>query len=82
MRAQLSEAARLSPEVVLLDVQLPGPDGFAVAERLAAAPDAPAIVLISSRDVTGYHRRLVRSPARGFIAKSELSAARLAELLA
>lgn len=52
-----------------------------MAERLAAAPSPPAVVLISSRDPAGYRRRLAGSPARGFIPKAELSAARLAELL-
>ncbi len=32
----LSEAARLSPDVVLLDVGLPGLDGFEVTSRLVA----------------------------------------------
>ena len=34
----IAEAERLRPEVVLLDIQLPDLDGFAVAERLAACP--------------------------------------------
>jgi DNA-binding NarL/FixJ family response regulator len=37
----LAAAARLRPEVVLLDIQLPGIDGFEVAARLAATPDPP-----------------------------------------
>jgi DNA-binding NarL/FixJ family response regulator len=72
---------RLRPDVVLLDVQLPGPDGFAVAERLAAAPDPPAVVLISSRGADAFRRRLASSPARGFIAKADLSGECLAALL-
>lgn len=35
----LAAVARLRPDVVLLDVQLPDVDGFAVADRLAADPD-------------------------------------------
>ena len=47
--AAVAAAQRLRPDVVLLDVQLPGIDGFAVAERLAAEAEPPAVVLISSR---------------------------------
>jgi DNA-binding NarL/FixJ family response regulator len=72
----------LRPAVVLLDVQLPGLDGIVVAERVAARPDPPAVVLISSRRAAVYGSRLTQAPARGFIAKSELSGAALAELLA
>ena len=71
----------LRPAIVLLDVQLPGADGLAVAEGIAAGPDPPAVVLISSRDATAYGPRLGQTPARGFIAKSELSGAALAGLL-
>jgi DNA-binding NarL/FixJ family response regulator len=76
------EAARgLRPDVVLLDVQLPGLDGFAVAERLAAGADPPTVVLISSRGADAYRRRLRASPARGFIAKAELSGECLSSVL-
>lgn len=77
----LAEAERLRPNVVLLDIQLPDRDGFAVTECLAAGTDPPAIVLISSRDRSAYSRRLAGSPARGFIAKSELTESALAALI-
>ena len=66
---------------MLLDIQLPDLDGFAVAERLAAGAQPPAVVLISGRDARTYGTRLAAAPARGFIAKRDLSGAALAALL-
>ncbi len=77
----LVAVGRLHPHVVLLDIQLPDIDGFEVADRLARAGDPPAVVLVSARAVSSYRRRLARSPARGFISKSELSGNALAALV-
>jgi DNA-binding NarL/FixJ family response regulator len=79
--AALEAARRLRPAIVLLDIQLPGLDGFAVADRLAGQPDPPAVVLISSRGAGTFRRRLASSPARGFLAKAELSGECLSSLL-
>jgi DNA-binding NarL/FixJ family response regulator len=73
--------ARLQPQIVLLDIQLPVLDGLSVAEQLAAGADPPAVVLISSRDAAAYGARLQRVPARGFIQKNELSGEAIAALL-
>jgi DNA-binding NarL/FixJ family response regulator len=81
-RDALTEAERLRPDVVLLDIQLPDIDGFTLANRLATTAAAPDVVLISSREATTYGARLTNSPARGFLAKRELSGAALARLLA
>jgi DNA-binding NarL/FixJ family response regulator len=78
----MSETARLRPDVVLLDIQLPGQDGFVVAERLAHCPHPPVVVLISSRDASTYGQRLAGTPARGFLPKRALSGAALAQLVA
>ena len=72
--------AVLRPEIVLLDIQLPDLDGLTVAEQLATVPDAPAVVLISSRDAAAYGARLQATPACGFIPKSGLSGEALAAL--
>lgn len=78
--AALEAVRQLGPDLVLLDVQLPGIDGFEVATRLQAAGATPTIVLTSSRDRADFGDALTESPARGFIAKGELSGTTLAEL--
>jgi DNA-binding NarL/FixJ family response regulator len=77
----LADIARLHPHIVILDIQLPGIDGFEVAERLAAGVDPPDVVLVSTRDVSSYRRRLAGSPVRGFIPKDELSGSALSALV-
>ena len=76
----LAAVADAAPDAVLLDVQLPDRDGFSVATALAAA-GGPAVVLVSSREAEDYGRRIESCGARGFIAKSRLSAAAFAALV-
>jgi DNA-binding NarL/FixJ family response regulator len=79
--AALAAVERLRPEVVLLDVQLPGADGFDVAAQLAAMMKPPQVVLISSREAAAYGERLEAAPAQGFLSKDDLSGASLAALI-
>jgi DNA-binding NarL/FixJ family response regulator len=74
-------ARDLSPDVVLLDVQLPDSTGFELVRLMAGEPGQPAVILISSRDASDYGRRIERSGARGFICKADLSAGALAAVL-
>ena len=77
----LRAVAELQPEIVLLDIQLPGLDGIQVAGQLAGGADPPAVVLVSSRDAAAYGPRLRGTAVRGFIPKSALSGEALAALV-
>jgi DNA-binding NarL/FixJ family response regulator len=77
----IAAALASPPEVMLLDVQLPDTDGFAVARRLCAERSDVAIVLTSTRDALDYGARLGNCGARGFVPKEALSGEALAVVL-
>jgi DNA-binding NarL/FixJ family response regulator len=77
----VERAVELRPDVVLVDVGLPGLDGFGVAVALAGLDDPPQVVLTSSRDRRDFEPLIRESPVRGFIAKERLSDTSLGELL-
>jgi DNA-binding NarL/FixJ family response regulator len=80
-RTGIAAVRNLHPDVVLLDVQLPDLDGFEVSERLTATEDAPVVVLVSSRDGSDFGPLVVKSGARGFVAKADLSGESISRLL-
>jgi len=75
--AGLVAADRLRPDIAIVDIGLPGLDGFGVAERLRSERLAVAIVLVSGRDRVDFGDRVEQSAADGFIAKADLSGERL-----
>jgi DNA-binding NarL/FixJ family response regulator len=77
----LSAARALHPQVVVLDIQLPDTDGFAVAAELTREPTGPAVVLMSSRDAADFGPLIAQSGALGFVPKEELTGAALKTLL-
>ncbi|MEU6716559.1 response regulator transcription factor [Nonomuraea sp. NPDC046802] len=49
-RQALEEVARERPDIIVLDVMMPGMDGFAVARRLREAGDSPLVLFLTAKD--------------------------------
>jgi CheY-like chemotaxis protein len=71
---QALEAVRgLRPDAVLLDVQLPDTDGFALARRLVDADHALRVLLTSTDPTLGPRAARSKGGAVAFVPKDELA---------
>ena len=61
--------AGLDPDLILLDISMPGLDGFGVLERIRAASDVPLLIL-TARTSELEKVRALRSGADDYVAKS------------
>jgi len=67
----IEEAARLRPDIILLDIQLPGLDGYAVARALRRNPalDAIPIVAVTSYAMPGDREKALEAGCTGYLEK-------------
>src|SRR5207247_10466550 len=76
----ITRAAELSPDLILLDLSMPGLDGLSALPRLReAAPTCEVVVLTASGEETNL-LAAIRGGAAGYLLKSE-PPARIVELL-
>jgi CheY-like chemotaxis protein len=77
----VAAAAELRPDAALVDIGLPDGDGLVLAQRLAALPWGPRIVLTSSDPDAGSATTSLRAGAVGFVAKADLADGSLRRML-
>ncbi|MEV1205624.1 response regulator [Microbispora rosea] len=65
----IGAAARLRPEVVLMDVRMPGMDGLTATGRLLRAAGPPKVVMVTTFDLDEYVHEALRLGAVGFLLK-------------
>jgi DNA-binding NarL/FixJ family response regulator len=63
-------AVRLKPDVVLMDLRMPGVDGLTAIDRITALPAPPRVVALTTFDLDEYVLRALRAGAVGFLLKS------------
>jgi DNA-binding NarL/FixJ family response regulator len=77
--------AELRPDVALIDIDLGGESGLELARQLREQPDqgaVPHLILISTHDEAEYADLIEASSAIGFLAKIDLSAATIRQMVA
>jgi DNA-binding response OmpR family regulator len=69
--SSVSEARKQQPDAIILDLGLPGGDGFVVIERLKRHPSLAVIpiIVVSARDVSGNKERAIKAGAKVYLQK-------------
>jgi DNA-binding NarL/FixJ family response regulator len=69
-------ASKLQPDVVLMDVRMPGTDGIEATARIRAAADSatPRVLILTTFDLDQYVYAALRAGASGFLLKDALAA--------
>jgi DNA-binding NarL/FixJ family response regulator len=67
--AALTSAERLAPDLVLMDVQMPGIDGLTATARLTAGPQPPKVLVLTTYHQDAYVFAALRAGASGFLLK-------------
>ena len=65
----IEQAAKLQPDVVLMDINMPDMDGITATERLSAQTPNAAVVMMSVQGEADYLRRSMLAGAREFLVK-------------
>jgi DNA-binding NarL/FixJ family response regulator len=68
--AAVEAVRRDRPDVVLMDLRMPGVDGLTAIERINLLPDPPVVVALTTFDADQYVLRALRGGAAGFLVKS------------
>src|SRR6185312_5055076 len=62
-------ARELRPDVVLMDIRMPGVDGLAATRRLLDGPDPPRVLVLTTFDLDEYVVEALRTGASGYLLK-------------
>ena len=68
--AGVEEVVRTRPDLVLMDLRMPGVDGLTAIERIGKMAEPPAVVVLTTFDADQYVLRALRAGAAGFLVKS------------
>lgn len=66
----LELARRLRPDVVIIDVDMPGMGGVEATRRISALPGKPRVIVISVHTRPPYPQRLLEAGAMGYLPKA------------
>lgn len=70
----LAMAEGLAPDVILMDLNMPGMDGVETTRRLKTRPGSAPVIAISFQSDGAFHSRCAAAGCDAFIAKADLAA--------
>src|SRR3990172_2805413 len=76
----LAQARALEPDIVLMDIELPGEDGVSAAQRLTTEMPAVTVVMLTVRDDSQTLFEAIQAGAQGYLVKNVRSRELLEQL--
>ena len=76
--AGIALVAELAPDLILMDIKMPGMDGLEATRTIVADDGEARVVVLSTYEATEYERLALEAGAVAFISKSEFGPDELA----
>jgi DNA-binding NarL/FixJ family response regulator len=70
-REAVAQALQLKPDVVVLDIGMPGLNGFEACEQIVCALPSTKVLILSMHETDAVFKRVLASGARGFLLKTD-----------
>jgi DNA-binding NarL/FixJ family response regulator len=74
-REALDQVDRMHPDLVLMDVGMPGMDGLEATRRIKCKAEPPQIIIVTLHDSAEYRSQAENAGADGFVSKQDFATA-------
>ncbi len=68
----VAAAAQTAPDLILMDLLMPGMDGLEATRLIKAQPSAPRVIVVTVHEASGYRDAAYAAGADGIVSKGDI----------
>ena len=77
----LQRVAALQPELIFMDLQLPGENGLQLTKKIKTSHPGIKVIILTGHDILEYREAAARCGADAFVTKDSLTSGQIEELV-